>query len=111
MAEGSSASGGSKRGPQKRDGRRPQRKGITGPQAVREAREQLGELIGREVESVVGMDRNEDGWHVTVQVVELERIPNSTDVLGIYEVTLDDGGDVTGYRRTRRYYRSQASDD
>ena len=34
---------------------------------------------------------------MTVEVVELERIPNTTDVLGVYEVTVDKNGDLTGY--------------
>ena len=85
---------------------------LTGRQAVREAREQLFELIGRPVEQVLGMERNDEGeWQVLVQVVELERIPNSTDVLGAYRVTLDEDGEVVGYRRIRRYVRSQADED
>ena len=83
---------------------------ISGREAIRQAREQLEEMMGRPVEAVLGMERDEDGWMVTVQVVELARIPNSTDVLGSYAVSVDDGGDVVGYRRTRRYYRSQADD-
>jgi hypothetical protein len=95
---------------------RPQRRSnsnrLTGRQAVHEAREQLFELIGRPVEQVLAMERNDDGeWQVLVQVVELERIPNSTDVLGAYRVTLDGDGEVVGYRRIRRYVRSQADED
>ena len=85
---------------------------LTGRQAVHEAREQLFELIGRPVEQVLAMERSDDGeWQVLVQVVELERIPNSTDVLGAYRVTLDGDGEVVGYRRVRRYVRSQADED
>ena len=95
---------------------RPQRRSnsnrLTGRQAVHEAREQLFELIGRPVEQVLGVERGDDGdWEVVVQVLELERIPNSTDVLGAYRVTLDDDGEIVGYRRLRRYVRSQADED
>jgi gas vesicle protein GvpO len=64
--------------------------------------------MGRPVEAALGLERDDDGWVVTVQVVELARIPNSTDVLGEYAVSLDRDGEVIGYRRTRRYHRSQA---
>jgi hypothetical protein len=84
---------------------------MNGRDAVREARDQLAELIGRPVEQVLGMERDDDGWSVTVQVVELERIPNSTDVLGCYRVDVDSDGEVVGYRRLRRYHRSQADED
>ena len=68
--------------------------------------------MGRPVESVLGMERDEDGggWRITVAVVELSRIPSSTDVLGTYAVRVDTSGDVVGYERTRRYRRSQADE-
>ena len=84
---------------------------LSGREAVREAREQLAELIGRPVEQVLGIEPEDEGWEVLVQVLELERIPNSTDVLGCYRVNLDDQGEVVGYRRLRRYVRSQADED
>ena len=83
---------------------------LSGREAIRHAREQLEEMMGRPVEAVLGMTRDEDGWTVTVQVVELQRIPSSTDVLGSYDVNVDSDGDVVGYRRTRRYHRSQADE-
>lgn len=81
-------------------------------EAVERVREDLPALLGRPVESVLGVQRgDEDGWQVTVQVVELARIPSSTDILGAYSVELDDGGELVGYRRRRRYNRSQADED
>lgn len=85
---------------------------LTAKDAVRRVREDLPELLGRKVESVLGVERNDDElWQVSVQVVELARIPNSTDVLGCYQVTLDENGELAGYQRQRRYTRGQADDD
>ena len=75
------------------------------------AAQQAQELIGRPVEAVTGMEKNGREWTVTLEVVELERIPNTTDVLGSYEVTVDKDGELTGTRRTRRFYRSEAGED
>jgi hypothetical protein len=69
------------------------------------AREQIQRLLGKPVEAVLGIDRDRGSWVVTVQAVELERIPNTTDVLGEYEALLDRNGEVTSYRRTHRYHR------
>ena len=79
---------------------------------VKRAVEQVGTLTGRPVEGVLGVRRNGDegGWRVTLEVVELRRIPDSTDVLAAYEVEVDDDGDLREYRRTRRYYRSQVEE-
>ena len=78
--------------------------------AVRSAREHLSELLGRPVEGVLGVDRDHGNWVVTAQVVELERIPNTMDVLGEYEAVLDKDGEVVTYRRTQRYRRGQVDE-
>ena len=72
------------------------------------AREQLESLLGRPPESVSAMERTHDGWLVTAEVVEVSRIPESTDVLASYEVELDEDRNLRRYARVRRYHRSQA---
>ena len=85
--------------------------GLSVREAVERVREEFPALLGRPVEAVLGVERGEEGWEVTVQVVELARIPNSTDVLGAYRVALDGDGELVGYGRRRRYTRSQADED
>jgi hypothetical protein len=98
-----------------RSQRRPRRssngRGRLGPaKIVARAKDQLGELTGRPVENVLGFAQVDGGWEVTVEIVELHRVPDSTDVLGSYTLQVDDRGDLTGYRRDRRYVRSQAEE-
>jgi Gas vesicle synthesis protein GvpO len=80
---------------------------LSGADAVKAAREQVEELTGRSCESVSGVARTEDGWSVTIDVVELERVPHTTDVLASYVVDVDDRGELVGYRRAARYVRGQ----
>jgi hypothetical protein len=75
---------------------------------VERARRQLRELRGADAESVSSIRRTSDGWRVGLEVVELHRIPESTDVLATFEVTLDGDGNLLTFERTRRYYRSEA---
>jgi hypothetical protein len=76
-----------------------------------EALRQLIELTGKDAEGVVGLDRSDDGWTVEVEVLEVSRIPNTTDVLALYEVQVDGRGSLQGYRRVRRYVRGAAGED
>ena len=76
-----------------------------------QAAEQLQALTGREYEGVTGMERTEDGWAVQVEVLELRRVPTTTDMLGLYEVQTDSRGELQGYRRLRRYARGAADDE
>src|SRR3954469_10474349 len=66
---------------------------------ARRAVEQIAVLTGRPVEGVLGLRRADDGWEVTLELLELRRVPDSTDVLASYEVSLDKGGDLQEYRR------------
>ncbi|MGW0557705.1 gas vesicle protein GvpO [Streptomyces sp. NPDC002926] len=75
---------------------------------LRQARAQLTELTGMEVESVSSFIQAEDGWSLEVEVLELARVPATTSLLATYEVTLDAQGELTGYRRVRRYERGRA---
>ena len=85
---------------------------VTGPEAIERVRGDLPQLLGHPVDAVLGLEQGDGkGWNVTVQVVELARIPHSTDVLGTYEVNLDTHGEIQGYKRRRRYYRNQADED
>lgn len=81
------------------------RKRMSGPQIAASAAKQLLELTGKGAEGVTGLERTDDGWTVQVEVVEVRRIPDTTDVLALYEVTVDSDGDLEGYKRLRRYTR------
>ena len=67
------------------------------------------------MESITGLDADRvssvlhtpDGWQVTVDLVELRRIPAATDVIAAYEALLGPTGMLLSYRRTRRYLRDQ----
>jgi len=74
------------------------------------ALEEIEALVGCPAEGVSGIRKDDDGWVVLVDVLEMERMPATTDVLALYEVTLDGDGEVSGYRRVRRYLRSQVED-
>jgi hypothetical protein len=75
---------------------------------LRQARAQLAELTGMVAESVSSFARVEEGWRLEIEVLELSRIPDTTSLLASYEVTLDAHGELTGYRRIRRYERGRA---
>jgi Gas vesicle synthesis protein GvpO len=83
---------------------------VTSADAVRSAKAQIEELTGRPIDGVLGLERTDDGWIVMFELVELRRIPDSTDVLGVYAVALDEKGELREYRRTNRYYRSQVEE-
>ena len=59
----------------------------------------IADLTGFEPESASGLQWDGESWLVTV------------DVLATYVVQLDDGGGLLGYKRVRRFLRSQLEDE
>ncbi|BBK41304.1 hypothetical protein STVA_13240 [Allostella vacuolata] len=78
---------------------------------IRNVKAQLQELTGFHADSVSDFTATEGGWEMTVNLLELKRIPASTDLLAAYRITLDLTGSVKGYHRTRRYLRDQVMED
>jgi hypothetical protein len=79
-------------------------------EVVDRARSHVAGLLGKEADSVSGISRGNGSWTVTVEVVEVHRVPESTDVLSSYEVVLDDDGDLLSLERRGRYRRSQVEE-
>ena len=72
------------------------------------ARATVKDMTNFEPESVSGLQWDGDTWLISVEVCELSRIPNTTDVMASYVVQLDDNGGLLGYKRERRYVRGEA---
>jgi hypothetical protein len=85
---------------------------LSGSAAVQKAKAYLHELTGREAESVSALARcGGGGWQVVLEAVELNRVPQSTDILGSYDVELDERGELLRCERVGRYCRNQAGGD
>ena len=81
--------------------------GLDAQDAARHAVRHLRELTNHRPEGVVGIARDDEGWAVTVEVLEDAHVPSTSDVLAEYEVRLDADGGLRGVTRGRRYVRGQ----
>ncbi|AZQ38683.1 gas vesicle protein [Streptomyces cyaneochromogenes] len=77
-------------------------------EVLRQARSQLAELTGMSAETVTSFEHSEDGWTLEIEVLELSRVPDTMSLMASYQVDLDPQGQLTGYRRVRRYERGRS---
>src|SRR5262245_51131478 len=92
-------------------GARAARRPRTASACARLAADYVAEMTGKEPEGVTGVEHTEGGgWLVDVEVVETRRIPDSTDILAVYEAELDADGELLAYRRVKRYTRCQVGE-
>jgi len=69
------------------------------------AKRQLAEVTGFKPVAAVGSYRDAKGWHVSVDMLEMARLPDSTDLLGTYEVDLDEEGSMVKFEKKRTHLR------
>ncbi|RRJ29538.1 gas vesicle protein [Halocatena pleomorpha] len=68
-------------------------------------REVAPDLIGRDLDGIASIHRNDETWTVAVDVVERHSVPDTQDIIGRYEIHLDPNGEIREYDRTSRYRR------
>jgi hypothetical protein len=83
----------------------------TGTEIAQRAKEQLAQITGLEPGTVSALSKDEEGWHVTVDMIEMKYVPDTGDILAAYEVLLDNEGNLISYQRTKRYRRDQTMEE
>jgi hypothetical protein len=83
---------------------------LRGTDIGRLAKLQLAQATGLQPVTVSGVTKEDgQGWRASVDMIELKRLPDATDVLATYEAVLDDDGNLLSYQRLRRYLRGQVA--
>jgi len=75
------------------------------------ALKELTKLTKLEPSGVKGASKDEEGWHVTVEMIEKKSIPDGMDLLALYEATLDDEGNVLKFERGRIRKRGETGEE
>ena len=63
------------------------------------ARGAIEELLDKKAESVISVTKEENEWKVLVEVLERRAVPDSQDLLGRYELRMDENKELLGYER------------
>jgi hypothetical protein len=70
---------------------------------------EMSEFVGCPAEGITGIQKLEGGWIVTVELLEMARVPETTDVLASYDVHVDGDGRIIDFQRGPRYLRAEVS--
>ncbi len=79
----------------------------TGSQIAERVKTQLAEITHIKPFTISSIYKDEQGWHISIEMIELKRIPEASDVLATYETLSDDEGNLIKFSRTRRYLRQE----
>lgn len=79
--------------------------------ARKRALEAADTLLDNDVEDVIKVESRDGGWRVVVEVVERPAVPDTQDIMGRYQLLVDDDGTIAGYSLVERYKRSETKSE
>jgi len=77
---------------------------------IKKAQEDFARLSKIPVDGVIGLSKTEEGWVVLLEALERRAIPDTMDVLGVYEVRLDSEGNLLGFERKKLRKRGETEE-
>ena len=77
---------------------------------IKKAQEDFARLSKIPVDGVIGLSKSEEGWVVSLEGLERRAIPDTMDVLGLYEVRLDNEGNLLGFDRKKLRKRGETEE-
>jgi len=75
------------------------------------AKQQMAGITGLKPVTISGIEHGQGKWQLHMDLLEMARIPDSTDLIGEYEVSLDDDGRLLQFERKRARLRGQPFPD
>lgn len=78
---------------------------------IKKAQEDFARLSKLPVNAVIGLSKTEEGWAVSLETLERKAIPDTMDVLGLYEVRLDGEGNLLDFQRKKLRKRGETQED
>lgn len=79
-------------------------------EVITKARGHIATMGKKSDEGVTNLSKREDGWTVSIEVVERKGIPDTMDILGLYEMILNDDGDLMSLERKKLRKRGDTAD-
>jgi len=68
---------------------------------------EIKELLKKEPENISSIEKTNEGWTVQCEVLEKKSIPETYDLLKVFEFKLDKDGKVTEFKQLRKIRRGQ----
>ncbi len=65
------------------------------------AKKELVELTKFSSPTVIGVNKEGNIWHITVEIIEKPSPAINLELLGIYDIRIDASGDFLGYEKMR----------
>jgi len=70
-------------------------------EVIERAKNQLQTVTNLEASTVTEASKVEDGWQITIELVERKAVPDTQDLIGSYKVHLYNDGNMINFERRK----------
>lgn len=71
---------------------------------------QIRKLLNKEPEGISSIEKSNDGWRVLCDVLDKKSIPETYDILKVFEFMLDKDVKITSFKLLRKIRRGDIGD-
>lgn len=68
---------------------------------TKKAKDTVKNLVEKEVLSVIGLNKEGEDWLALVEVLERKAVPDTQNIIGLYEVKFNKNKSLSGYKRVK----------
>ena len=80
-------------------------------QVVEKARKEFIGLGKKPADGITGLSKTKEGWAILLEALERKAIPDTMDVLGLYELRMDDEGHLLSLDRKKLRKRGETKEE
>ena len=80
-------------------------------EVIEKARREFVGLGKTPADGITGLSKTEEGWSILMEALERKAIPDTMDVLGLYELRLDNDGHLLSLDRKKLRKRGETQED
>ena len=80
-------------------------------EVVEKAQQGFVSLGKKPADGVTGLSKTEEGWTILLEALERKAIPDTMDVLGLYELRMDEEGHLLGMDRKKLRKRGETKEE
>jgi hypothetical protein len=80
-------------------------------EVIKKAQDEFVRLGKTPANGITGLSKTEEGWTILLEALERKAIPDTMDVLGLYELRLDSEGNLLGLDRKKLRKRGETKED
>ncbi|MEK6869210.1 MAG: gas vesicle protein GvpO [Nanoarchaeota archaeon] len=70
---------------------------------------EIKEVLKKEPETISSVEKTKEGWTVQCDVLEKKSVPETYDLLKIFEFRLDNNAKITGFKQIKKVRRGDLS--